>query len=194
MADRAELATSDPLMTQATNSFDKAVACAIETLQAEGFGVLTSTDVEKTMLKKDGVERRSYRILVASNPPLAYRTQTADPNIVMLLPYNIFVREEADGHITVGLMNPGAVLQLTGNLATDEIVQEVRGRLAQVCDKLAVVCEPEDPPGLVAPDASQVLEVNISAALASVDVMHHGRKVTIKRNQNQYNSVNPDFA
>lgn len=38
------------------------------------------------------------------------------------------------------------------------------------------------------------LEVNITADLASVDVMHHGRKVTIMRNQNQGNIVNPDFA
>lgn len=38
------------------------------------------------------------------------------------------------------------------------------------------------------------LEVNITADLASVDVMHHGRKVTIMRNQNQTNVVNPDFA
>ena len=38
------------------------------------------------------------------------------------------------------------------------------------------------------------LEVNISADLASVDVMHHGRKVTIMRNQNQSNSINPEFA
>jgi rhodanese-related sulfurtransferase len=39
-----------------------------------------------------------------------------------------------------------------------------------------------------------VLEVNITADLPSVDVMHHGRKVTIMRNQNQSNTVNPDFA
>jgi len=38
------------------------------------------------------------------------------------------------------------------------------------------------------------LDVNITATLASVDVMHHGRKVTIMRNQNQNNTVNPDFA
>jgi rhodanese-related sulfurtransferase len=42
--------------------------------------------------------------------------------------------------------------------------------------------------------ASLTLEVNITAALASVDVMHHGRKITIMRNQNQNNTVNPDFA
>jgi uncharacterized protein (DUF302 family) len=125
-------------MTHVTDGFDKAVARAIETLQAEGFGVLTNTDVEKTMKKKLDVEGRSYRILGASNSPLAYRAQTADPNIVLLLPFNVFVREEADGHITVGHMNTVAVLQLTGNLANGEIVQEVRGRLELARDKLAV--------------------------------------------------------
>lgn len=42
--------------------------------------------------------------------------------------------------------------------------------------------------------AAVVLEVNISADLASVEVIHHGRKVTIMRNQDQGNSINPDYA
>jgi rhodanese-related sulfurtransferase len=50
------------------------------------------------------------------------------------------------------------------------------------------------PTGLLAPDAVPALDVNITAAMASVDVMHHGRKVTIMRHQNQNNTVNPDFA
>jgi len=44
------------------------------------------------------------------------------------------------------------------------------------------------------PGAAPVLEVNISADLASVEVMHQGRKVTIMRNQDQGNSINPEFA
>ena len=44
------------------------------------------------------------------------------------------------------------------------------------------------------PDAESALEVNISAGLASVEVLHHGRKITIMRNQDQSNSINPDFA
>ena len=44
------------------------------------------------------------------------------------------------------------------------------------------------------PSAAPVLAVNISAALASVDVMHEGRKVTIMRNQNQENTINPEYA
>jgi rhodanese-related sulfurtransferase len=42
--------------------------------------------------------------------------------------------------------------------------------------------------------AASSLEVNITSDLASVDVMHQGRKLTIMRNQNQSNTVNPDFA
>ena len=38
------------------------------------------------------------------------------------------------------------------------------------------------------------MEVNISTDLASVEVMHQGRKVTIMRNQDQGNSIHPEFA
>jgi rhodanese-related sulfurtransferase/glutaredoxin len=46
----------------------------------------------------------------------------------------------------------------------------------------------------IRPGASPTLAVNITADLASVDVMHHGRRITIMRNQNQTNVVNPDFV
>lgn len=44
------------------------------------------------------------------------------------------------------------------------------------------------------PMAASALDVNITADLPSVDVMHGGQKVTISRNQNQANTLNPDFA
>ncbi len=47
---------------------------------------------------------------------------------------------------------------------------------------------------LPASGAAPVLEVNISADLASVDVMHHGRMVTIMRNQDQGHSINLEYA
>jgi len=50
------------------------------------------------------------------------------------------------------------------------------------------------PAELLVPGEATPLDVNIRIDLASVDVMHHGRKVTIMRNQNQSNSVNLDFA
>ncbi len=47
---------------------------------------------------------------------------------------------------------------------------------------------------LAAPNAAPVLEVNISADLALVDVMHDGRMVRIMRNQDQDHSTNPEYT
>jgi len=42
--------------------------------------------------------------------------------------------------------------------------------------------------------AADKVEVNITPDMPSVEVLHEGRKVTITRNQNQNNTVNPDFS
>ena len=42
--------------------------------------------------------------------------------------------------------------------------------------------------------AGDKLAVSITRGMGSVDVMHNGKKVTIMRNQNQKNTVNPAFA
>ena len=47
---------------------------------------------------------------------------------------------------------------------------------------------------LALPLTANALDVNIAADLPSVDVMHGGQRVTIMRNQDQNNVINPDFA
>ena len=42
--------------------------------------------------------------------------------------------------------------------------------------------------------ADEVVAVNIVKGMASVEVMHNGKKVSIMRNQDQKNTVNPAFA
>ena len=123
--------------TQLHIPFQEAIGKVTEALKREGFGVLTDIDVQSTLKSKLNLDMRPYRILGACNPPFAHRAIMAEPDIGLLLPCNVLVREEEDGSITISFMDPEAVLELVGKPEMKEIAMEVKAKLVRARDSLS---------------------------------------------------------
>jgi len=116
--------------------FDSAVARVTEELKKEGFGVLTEIDVAATLKAKLGIDKQPYKILGACNPKLANQALDAEPDIGLLLPCNVVVRQEESGQVVVGFMDPLSVLGLVGRNELAALGSEVKAKLERVRDAL----------------------------------------------------------
>jgi uncharacterized protein (DUF302 family) len=116
--------------------FDEAITMVTEELGKEGFGVLTEIDVAATLKKKLDKDMRPYRILGACNPALAHQAISAVPEIGLLLPCNVLVREEESGQVHVSFMDPESVMALVDHPGVVPLAAEVKGKLQRVLEAL----------------------------------------------------------
>ena len=122
-------------------SFDEAIARVTQALQAEGFGVLTSIDVKATMKNKLNVDFEQYIILGACNPELSHRALTLEPDIGLLLPCNVVIREVpgagAQPQTRIAIADPVAMLGIVHQPQMQDLAHEAKARLQRVIAELA---------------------------------------------------------
>ena len=117
------------LRKESTAGYAETVERVRAALKEQGFGVLTEIDVKATLKAKIGEDVAPYIILGACNPPLAHRAITANPEVGMLLPCNVVVRETPGGGVVVEALDPVAAMSIVQDEAVKAVAQEARQRL-----------------------------------------------------------------
>ncbi len=111
---------------------------AVEALKAQGFGILSEIDVQKTLKEKLGLGYEPYLILGACNPNLARQALDTDRDIGLLLPCNVVLRQ-LEGEVEVSILDPEAMFSLTEEATRrqlEPLAQEARVRLSRALQTL----------------------------------------------------------
>lgn len=124
-------------------SFDEAMARVIEALKDEGFGVLTTIDVKATLKSKLNVDMQQYVILGTCNPVLAHRALTLEPEVGLLLPCNVVIRDmtgaDEQSQTRIDIADPVAMLGMVRHPQIQDLAIEARTRFQRVMAKLSSV-------------------------------------------------------
>jgi len=114
--------------------FDEGVERIRTSLAAHGFGVLTEIDFAGAMKKKLGHDMRPYLILGACHPPSAWESVQAEPAIGLLLPCNVVVTTDDEGHAVLGAINPDAMFSVVSAPGVEAVAADVLARLQGALD------------------------------------------------------------
>ena len=116
--------------------FAEAVAATKAALAAQGFGVLTEIDMQQTLKAKVDKDMDPYVILGACNPSLASAALDVEPNIGVLLPCNVVVRQVGNA-VQVDALDPGLMVSMTSLDELGPIAAEARRLIGNALASLA---------------------------------------------------------
>jgi uncharacterized protein (DUF302 family) len=118
-----------------STSFDQAVQRSKDALQKQGFGVQAEINLSNALKEKLGVEVPRQLILGACNPQIAYKALQAEPEISLLLPCNLTVRQTGE-NVEVAVIDAGKLMEFVGNPELRPLAEEVKRRLQTVLDEI----------------------------------------------------------
>lgn len=111
---------------------------AIERIKAvlakHGFGVVSEIDMQTTMKKKLDKDMGGYMILGACHPLFAWEALQKEPDIGLMLPCNVIVREVPEG-TTVATVDPIASMQAVENSSLADTARRVQDLMRKVIEE-----------------------------------------------------------
>ena len=125
------------ISTTIKSSMEEAEHKVIDALKSEGFGVLTQIDVQSVLKEKINVERTPYKILGACNPQLANHALNVDPDVGLLLPCNVVIKEDKPGTVVVSIIDPEAMFTVVKNDELNQTVAEVKEKVKRIINSIS---------------------------------------------------------
>jgi uncharacterized protein (DUF302 family) len=117
--------------------FQQVLSKVIENLKQQGFGIITSIDVQDTFKQKLNLSFRNYKILGACNPNFAYKAISLESHLGVMLPCNVVVQEHENGEVEVTAMSPLETISAAFNTPQlAELAAEVADKLRAAIDNL----------------------------------------------------------
>lgn len=120
--------------------FAEAVRDVKAAFAAVGFGTLTEIDLQYTLKSKIDAVIDPYVVIGACNPDLASRALEVDPQIGVLLPCNVVVRQSGED-VIVEAMDPGLMANISGVEGIKPIATEARNLVNDALAQLTATAE-----------------------------------------------------
>ena len=117
-------------------SFEDADNRIRETLEENGFGVLTEIDVKNTLKRKLDKDFQKYTILGACNPPLAFEALNDEQAIGLLLPCNVVLWENEDLSTTIAAIDANKMMTIVENNHLYNLANKVNTLLQKAVDNV----------------------------------------------------------
>lgn len=117
-------------------TFDQAVDRVKESLEKEGFSVLSEIDLQEKMKEKLHVKFKKYKILIAINAEYAYRAIQHEDKIGTLLPCNIIIQQLRKNEIEVAGVDPIISMKAIKNSSVVAIAAEIKEKLERIISSL----------------------------------------------------------
>ena len=109
--------------------FEQAISKITEQLKLQGFGIITEINLSATLKKKLDKDIPAYRILGACNPNYAYEAVINEPQIGVMLPCNVIVRDLGNNKVEIAAIDPIASMMAIENQNLHGFAQEVKALL-----------------------------------------------------------------
>lgn len=117
---------------QVQGTFEEVYTKVTQSVEKNGFGVVTELSLDQKLKDKLDVEIGNYHLLGVCNPKLAHEAIQLEENIGAFLPCKLIIRKTAENEFVVVTFNPALMMGIMENPELDKLANIVSDKLQTI--------------------------------------------------------------